>query len=554
MKDWYAKQPLAALPENAAHRWGPREAVRHEGTSLTFRQLQSEIEHLARGLIALGIEPGEKVVLWMPNRPEWIAAFFAISRIGAIAVPVNTRFRAVDLAYVLHQSDATTLITVDRSGPIDFLAIMAEVIPEIATGPTTGPTTGSAGGLHPAQCPALRRVVVLGENVPPGAIPWQALRSQAAAVAPEEAERRHRAVDPDATTLMLYTSGTTGFPKGVMHSHVIQRNAVDIGNRLGYRADDVILMNWPLFHIAGIYIGPFLGLVSGARVVLTTTFDPGESLRLIEEERVTRIWGFEAHLDGLLSHPNRPRTDFSSLRTGSAAVGMVSAEQVTREAVAHMGSFVSGWGMTEIGAATTVGFPGSPAEDTWLTSGYPLPGLEFKVIDPDTGEDVPHSTLGELCARGYSLMQGYYKKPEETAKAIDQEGWLHTGDLASMRADGAVRFLGRIKDLLKVGGENVDPTEVEAFLLTHPAIAQVQIVGIPDRRLSEIPCACVILKPGHSVTNDEITAFCRGKLASFKIPRHTIPMAEFPMTASGKPQKFRLREIASEAVSVGNGS
>jgi fatty-acyl-CoA synthase len=372
-----------------------------------------------------------------------------------------------------------------------------------------------------------------------------------AAVPPEEVQRRHAQVDPDATTLMLYTSGTTGFPKGVMHCHNIQRNVVDIANRLGYRRDDVVLMNWPLFHVVGLYLGPLMCALVGTRTVLTTTFDPAESLRLVQQERVTRFWGFDTQLNALSSHPDRERTDLSSLRMGLAAVGMASSESIARRAQQLLCPTVSGWGMTEVGAGVALGFPEAPEEDRYLTSGHPLPGIEFKVVDPDSGVSVAFGALGELCVRGYSVTQGYYKKPDETRAAIDDQGWLHTGDVATMRADGAIRFLGRYKDLLKVGGENVDPAEVEGFLLGHPAVAQVQVVAAPDPRLSEVVCACVVCASGHALVNDDLAAFCRGKLASFKIPRYTLVLDVLPMTPSGKVQKFKLREMVAQAFADG---
>ncbi len=386
--------------------------------------------------------------------------------------------------------------------------------------------------------------------MPNGAIAWTDMLMRGRAIAESELERRHIQVKPDDTTLIMYTSGTTGFPKGVMHCHNLQRNVVDIANRLGYRSSDVILMNWPLFHVLGLYLGPLFTVGVGTRMVLTTTFDPAESLRLIARERVTRLWGFDSQLDALATHPDLETADLGSLRTGLGVVGMPSSELAARRAYDLLCPIVSGYGMTETGAGIAIGYPEAPKEDAWLTSGYPLPGIELRVIDPETGATVAFGVEGELCVRGYSLMQGYYKKPDETAKSIDQDGWLHTGDLTTQREDGSIRFLGRLKDLLKVGGENVDPAEVEGFLLTHPAVAQVQIVGVPDERLSEVACACVIPEPGHAVTNDDLATFCQGKLASFKIPRHTVTMDEFPMTASGKPQKVKLRAIASRALQL----
>jgi fatty-acyl-CoA synthase len=287
-------------------------------------------------------------------------------------------------------------------------------------------------------------------------------------------------------------------------------------------------------------------MVTGARMVLATLFDPAEALALIAQEKATMLHGFDTHFHDLMNHPHCATTDLRSLRTGLLAAGMASSEPVARKAQRLLCPTLTGWGMTEVGVGALLSFLDSPEDDRCLGSGWPLPGYEFKVIDPTTGQSLPPGTMGELCTRGYGVMQGYYQKPDETAKAIDAEGWLHTGDMATMRADGMVRFLGRYKEILKIGGENVDPVEVEAFLLQHPAVNQVKIVGVPDARLSEVGAACVVLNPGAKVTATDVIEFCRGKLASFKIPRHVVFVQEFPMTPSGKVQKFRLREVVIE--------
>ncbi len=322
MSEWFSKATFAECLERTAESWGPREALVHEGRRISFAELKTEVDTVARGLIALGVGPNDKVVLWMPNRPEWLYAFFALSQIGAIVVPANTRFRANDLEYVVRQSDSTTLITVDRSGPIDYLALTRAIIPEIASGPNTV--------LASAMFPELERVIVLGSDVPSGAIAWSDMVARGKAITAAALRDRVRQVKPDDTTLIMYTSGTTGFPKGVMHCHNLQRNVIDIANRLGYRSSDVILMNWPLFHAPGLYLGPLFTVCVGTRMVLTTVFDPAESLGLIERERVTRLWGFESQLDALTTHPELDTFDLASLRTGLGVVGMPSSEPAAR--------------------------------------------------------------------------------------------------------------------------------------------------------------------------------------------------------------------------------
>ena len=328
----------------------------------------------------------------------------------------------------------------------------------------------------------------------------------------------------------------------------ILRNVTDEANRMGMTPRDVILMYLPLFHAFGLYEGPLMSMLVGARTVLTSRFDPEESLRLIEQERVTVLHGFDTHFHELMANVNFEATDRSSLRTGIFAAGMASTEPVARRAQKHMFSTVTGWGMTEVGVAASMSFLDTPEDDRCLGSGYPLPGHEFKVINPATGETLGPDMMGELCVRAYALMQGYYKKPEETALAVDSEGWLHTGDVATVRDDGFVRFIGRYKELLKVGDENVDPVEVEALLLASPGVSKVQVVGVPDEGLAEVPCACVVRRNGYEVTGDELIDFCRGKLASFKQPQYVLFVEEYPMTSSGKVQKYRLRELAIEAL------
>ena len=540
MAEWFEKITLGAVVDEAARRFGSREALYFNGNRWSFAQVRQEVERAARALIHLGIQPGEKVSLWMPNRPEWLHILFAVARTGAVLVPVNTRFRTADLEYVVRQSNTTTIITVDRSGPVGYIDMVREVCPEL--------DFGNPNDLHSERFPDLRRVLVLGDTQYPGTCSWAEALKAGDAVPQSEVDRRLRMVDPDDTVLIMYTSGTTGFPKGAMHSHNILRNVTDGANRMGITPRDVVLMYLPLFHAFGFYEGPLMSMCSGARMVLTSTFDPEESLKLIEQEGATVIHGFDTHFQDLMSHPNFQATNLSTLRTGLLAAGMASTEPVARRAQKLMFPTMTGWGMTEVGVGALLSFLDTPEDDRCLGSGYPLPGYEFKVIDPSSGESLPPDTMGELCVRGYQVMQGYYEKSEETAWAMDSQGWLHTGDVATIRDDGYVRFIGRYKELLKVGGENVDPVEVEAFLLGHPAVSKVQVVGVPDPRLSEVGCACVIPRDGEEVTTEELIDFCRGRLASFKLPRYVLLMEGYPMTSSGKVQKFRLKEQAIEAL------
>jgi fatty-acyl-CoA synthase len=534
-REWFPKQTIGALVDERARREGAREALVFQGQRWTFSDVARDVDAVARGLLALGIAPGDRVALWMMNRPEWIQAALAIMRVGAVLLPVNTRFRTEDLAYVVGQSDSTALIIAARSGPVDYLAMVRALLPSL----------GSTGDVvRDPKLPELRRVVVLGDGPAPGTVPWPALLESGTGVSEAALRARITAVDPDATVFLMYTSGTTGFPKGVMHSHNIIRNVVDRAFRMAITPADTILNYLPLFHLFGFSEGLLMSMVTGARQVLTETFDPDESLRLLEAERATILHGFDTHYKDLLEALQRRPRDVSSVRTGLLASGMSSSVPIAREARRVFGQLVSGYGMTEMMAGASVSALDSTEEQCAEASGYPAPGYEIIVIDPDTGREQPTGEPGEILVRSTMLMQGYYRKPEDTARVIDQDGWMHTGDMGVMRPDGHLRFVGRYKDMLKIGGENVDPMEVEAYLMTHPAMNMVAVVGFPDARLSEVAVAFVRLEPGQRLTEGEVIDYCRGKIASFKIPRHVVFVDDFPWTSSGKIQKVKLREEA----------
>ena len=545
MGEWFQKSTIGNLVNDASDRFNAREAIVFNNKRWTFKEFQEDVARSAKALISIGIKRGEKITLWMPNCPEWLHIFFAAAQIGAVLVPINTRLRTSDLQYVLKQSDTTTLITIDQSGPVNYLHMVTEIYPEVLKTPPED--------LFSVSFPELKRIIILGQEQTLGTLDWQDLISQSDSVSDLELRERQKSVSPDDTVLLMYTSGTTGFPKGVMHNHNILRVTTDSINRMGMTANDVVLMYLPLFHAFGLYEGALMFIQAGSKMILTETFEPGEALALIEQERATMLHGFDTHFYDLTNHPNCTKTDRSSLRTGLFASGMASSVPVAEKAQTLLCPTITGWGMTECGVGVSMSFLDSSFEDRCAGSGYPLPGYEFKVIEPETNLPVPPNTPGELCVRGYAIMEGYYKKPKETAEAVDQDGWLHTGDVATLRDDGYLRFFGRYKDMLKVGGENVDPIEVEAFIINHPSIKQVQIVGIPDPRLSEIPCACIILEEGCQLTQIDIDTFCRGKLASFKIPRSVLILTDYPMTSSGKVQKYLLRETAQSSKGSING-
>ena len=533
MGDWFSKQTLGSLPERAARRWGTREALYFKGRRWSFAELSARVDRLARGLIGLGVAPGDKVALWMVNRPEFIETMFAVLKIGAILVAVNTRLRTDDVAYILGQSDSSVLIIAERSGPVDYLGMVKELAPSLRHGQP-----------NEARFPRLRRVISLGDAAGAETLPWTAVQETGDTVDEALLGARAEAVDPDATAFFMYTSGTTGFPKGAMHDHAIVRNLIDRAFRMAITPADAIMMYLPLFHLFGFSDGVLMSMVTGARQVLTETFDPDESLALVEQERATVLHGFDIHFKELMEAHERFPRDVSSVRTGILASGMSSSVPIARKARKVLGRFLSGYGMSEFGVGAALSALDSTEEQCTKASGFPAPGYEIRVVDPQTGRDQPPGVPGEILVRSYMTMQGYYGKPEETALAIDGDGWVHSGDMGVIRADGHLRFMGRYKDMLKIGGENVDPTEVEAFLMSHAGIDLAAVVSFPDSRLSEVGVAFVKCHAGCSLTDVEVLSHCKGRIASFKIPRHVVFVDDFPMTSSGKIQKVKLREEA----------
>ena len=534
----YTKKTFGQLPAEMAARFGDREGLVFEDQRLSFAEMAARIDRAAKGLIAIGVQPGDKVGLWLLNQPEWMDLMFAIAKIGAVLVPINTRFRTNDLEYVLTQSDCAYLITHDRSGPVDYLQMVRETV--------ALPAEGTA--IADPRRPELRAVIIVSEATHVGTIAWTDVLSGGEPIDDAAIAARGAAVDPDDPAFIMYTSGTTGFPKGVVHTHNLLQLITFRAKHMEMTENDIILNYLPLFHLFGFSEGALMSMVSGAKQVLTATFDADECIRLAESEGATIMHGFETHLKWVVEAQERQQCDLSKLRTGIFAAGMQSAVPIFRRAMETFPTMrtVSGFGMSEVGVGVTFGALDDNLSRRLESSGGPIDGQEVRIVDPDTGADQPIDVPGELLVKTYGVMQGYYKKPAETAACYDDEGWFHTGDTASMRADGYIRFLGRYKDMLKVGGENVDPMETEGLLLDHPAVHQIAIVSLPDPQLAEVPVAFVEKTPGADITGDAIIDHCRGKLASFKIPRHVHFVEDWPMTASGKIRKVELRETAKE--------
>ncbi len=536
--EWFAKQTYGTLLDSAAERLGDRTAFTFEGEHRTFTDFRAQSRRVAKALISIGVAPGEIVALWMDNRPEWLYTQFGAALVGATLLPINTNLRANDLSYILEHSRCTTVVLASASGPISYQEILEDVL-------TSSNNRGD--GLS-----SLRHIVALdAERLPEGWSGWDAFLLAGSFVSDEELSNRSNQVSPDDPALIMYTSGTTGKPKGVIHSHHAIRNVTDQANRLGVTESDVTAMFLPLFHAYGFYEGPLLTLVTGARMVLLRRFDAVQTLELIESERATMCFGFITHFSDLLRAPNFESSDRSTLRVSIMAVGPVAMRQVAYETQARFGGkVVSGFGMTEIGPCASLGIPDEDATHSCETSGYPLSGYAFRVIDPESGQERERGVQGEVLVKTYQVTDGYLRDPERTAQLIDAEGWLHSGDLGVIHNDGYVQIIGRYKDQLRVGGENVDPSEVEAFYLEEPSIVDALLIGIPDERLGEVPCLCVITNHAHDDEETErLLALADGKLATFKRPRHIVVFDSFPMTATGKIERHTAKAMVIEKLS-----
>jgi fatty-acyl-CoA synthase len=511
----------------------------------TFSQLEWLTRRVARGLLSIGIQSGDRVALWAPNIAEWVVLQFALAKIGAILVTVNSSLRDEEIEYLLRQSETSTLITVSGVRDVDYVKTIYDVVPELRG--------SEEGSLKSTKLPSLRRVIYIGDEHPGGMIRYDALLDKSESVGDEELDARISTLACDDVINMQYTSGTTGFPKGVMLTHRnIVNNGYWLGEGLALTPKDKLCVPVPFFHCFGCVIGVLGGYTHATALVPLESFDALRVLQYVEAERCTALYGvptmFIAELEQLDFHS----FDLSSLRTGIMA-GALCPEPLMRKVIERMNltELAIVYGLTEASPGITMTPRLDSVELRTQSVGRLLPEVEVKIIDPATGEECPIGHPGELCCRGYNVMKGYYNNPDATSAAIDLDRWLHTGDQATIDADGYVRITGRIKELIIRGGENVAPKEIEDLLRRHPAVADIYVYGIPDERLGEEVAAAVRLKPGTSASADELRAFCEGRIARFKVPRKFRFVASFPMTASGKVQKFKLREMHIAAASEG---
>ncbi len=505
---------------------------------LTYQQYRDLVDQLGKGLIALGVQPGENVAVWATNVPEWIYLEMALAKIGAVLVTINTNYRAAEIEYVLRQGDISTLFLIEEHRGNNYLASVYSVAPELSK--IADPVHET---LQSATLPRLQRVVLIGEKARPGTLLFAQVMALGKTVSDAELKARQARVKPHDVAQMQYTSGTTGFPKAVMITHYSLINQSHVATSRGsLNADERYVTAMPFFHIAGCLGGVIYAIHLGCTLIPLITFDPLKHLELFEQEQGTFSFAVPTMLIAMLNHPRFAEFDLSSVRsifTGATPVPVVVMEQV-KEKIGADCSIV--FGLTETTGAITQSFHTDSFELKAATVGLPYPHTSIKIVNPATGEIVGCGESGELLSQGISNMKGYYHLPERTAETIDADGWLHTGDLATMRPDGYINIVGRVKDMIIRGGENVYPAEIEAFLMRHPSISEAQIIGVPDALMGEEVCALIKVKPGETADEEAIRQYCKAGISRHKVPKYIRLLTTFPLTASGKVKKFELRE------------
>lgn len=517
---------------------------RHQGLRYSWRQLAEQVEMHARALMALGVNTGDRVGIWSPNCAQWCILQLASAKVGAILVNINPAYRVGELEYVLRQSGCRWLVCAGAFKTSDYHAMVQELAPELA-----GATPGE---LASERLPELRGVISLAANPPAGFLPWQALAERAGYTCAEAYRARQQSLQFDQPVNIQYTSGTTGAPKGATLSHYnILNNGFMVGESLGLTDRDRMVIPVPLYHCFGMVMANLGCITHGSTMVYPNdAFDAELTLRAVAEERASVLYGVPTMFIAMLDHPARQSMDLSTLRSGIMA-GATCPIEVMRRVIdqMHMAEVQIAYGMTETSPVSLQTGPDDELELRVTTVGRTQPQLENKLVDAE-GCIVPRGEIGELCTRGYSVMLGYWDNPQATADAIDPAGWMHSGDLAVMDEHGYVRIVGRNKDMIIRGGENIYPRELEEFFYTHPAVADAQVVGIPCSRYGEEIVAWIKLHPGHSATVEELQGWCKARIAHFKVPRHIRFVDEYPMTVTGKVQKFRMREISVAEISA----
>nr|WP_321484638.1 AMP-binding protein [uncultured Draconibacterium sp.] len=504
----------------------------------SYKQFNERVDRLAKGLLFIGIKPGDKVGVWAKNVPDWTTLMFATAKIGAILVTVNTNYKLAELEYILKNADINSFFIVDGYRDSNYVKMISELVPELKTQPR--------GKLKSEKFPQLKNVGFIGQQKHRGIFSTDELMLLGSHIDDLELESVKVAVNCHDVVNMQFTSGTTGFPKGVMLSHHnILNNGFATGECMKYTEDDRLLVCVPLFHCFGCVLAVCAIVTHGATMVFTEDFDPLLVLASVQKERCTALYGVPTMFIAELNHPMFDMFDLSSLRTGIMA-GALCPIDTMRQVMdkMNMKDIIIVYGLTESSPGMTATRTHNSVEVRATTVGFEFPNVEVKIVDPETGEECKQGDQGEICCRGYNVMKGYYNNPEETAKVIDDEGWLHSGDLAVKTEDGFYKITGRIKDMIVRGGENIYPREIENYLYRLPQIEAVEVAGVPSQRYGEAVGAFIKLKKGETLSEEEILDFCRGNIARFKIPKYIFFVDEFPMTASGKIQKYKLSELS----------
>jgi fatty-acyl-CoA synthase len=536
------ERTLGQILDETVAKWPDNEAVVYVDRDfrLTYREFAEKVDTLAKGLMGLGVKKGEKVAIWATNVPYWVAFQFATAKIGAVLLTVNTYYRNHELDYLLKQSDTENLILIDGFRDVDYVGTTYELVPELKT--------MERGRLKSERYPHLKRVLFLGQEKHRGMYSMPELEAMSVMVSDEEYKARQDELDPHDVVNMQYTSGTTGFPKGVQLTHYnIGNNGFWIGENQRFTEKDRVCLPVPLFHCFGCVLGVLASVTHGATMVILEGFDPLLVMASVDSERCTALYGVPTMYIAVLEHRSFKRFDYSSLRTGIMA-GSPCPVPVMRRVMdsMNMKDITICYGLTESSPVMTQTRIGDPIEKMTETVGRPMPEVEVAVIDPETGERCGVGVQGEVCCRGYLVMKGYYNNPEATEKAIDKDGWLHSGDLGTFDEDGYLAITGRLKDMIIRGGENVYPREIEEFLYTMEGIQDVQVAGVPSRKYGEEIGAFIILKQGVEMNPEDVRDYCRGKISRYKIPKYIAFVDEYPMTASGKIQKYKLRDMGAE--------
>ena len=533
---------LGRLLRETAEKYPDNEALVYHDRDfrLTWKQFDAHVDQLAKGLMGLGIKKGEKVAVWATNVPHWVSLMFATARIGAVLLTVNTSYKIRELEYLLKQSECENIFLIDGYRDTDYVLTLRELVPELGIQPR--------GELRCEALPHLKRVLFLGPQKHRGMYAIPEILSLAAAVTDEAYAERQASLSAHDVVNMQYTSGTTGFPKGVMLTHYnILNNGFWIGFHQGLGPKDRICLPVPLFHCFGCVLGVMACVNHGACMVIVETFKPVDVMLAIEGEKCTGVYGVPTMYIAMLEHPLFPKIDFSSMRTGIMA-GSPCPVHTMRQVMEkmYMREITICYGLTEGSPVMTQTRGDDNIQRRTETVGRAMPGIEVKVADPETNEELPRGSTGEVCCRGYNIMKGYYNMPEATAKAVTPDGWLKSGDLGVMDEHGYLAITGRLKDMIIRGGENIYPREIEEFLYHMEGVKDVQVAGVPSRKYGEEVGAFIVLKQGASLTPEDVQDFCRGKIAWHKIPRYVHFLDAYPMTASGKVQKYKLRELAAE--------